>query len=221
MIFEVEPAPGERDAYLVTIAALRPALEDIDGFLSIERFESLRSWASCCRCRTGATRRLSFNGGARWRHYIVRCRPSDEPGAFAGYCLRASQVVRDYGMSERAQAPADLRRHHDGRRGRQVDRRARRRYDGATALRRATRLKPVPPAPLNPTAQRAVCPALRVGELSAVDFQCCACHILALPALPVRQESFARARRSDPHEGSVCPAICARTACPAIAGDRR
>jgi len=41
VIFEVEPAPGERDAYLAIAAALRPALEGIDGFLSIERFESL------------------------------------------------------------------------------------------------------------------------------------------------------------------------------------
>ena len=41
VIFEVEPAPGQRDAYLATAAALRQELELMPGFLSIERFESL------------------------------------------------------------------------------------------------------------------------------------------------------------------------------------
>ena len=41
VIFEVQPAPGQQDAYLGAAAALRPLLEQIDGFISIERFESL------------------------------------------------------------------------------------------------------------------------------------------------------------------------------------
>ena len=41
VIFEVEPNPGQQTAYLDAAAALRPQLEKIDGFVSIERFESL------------------------------------------------------------------------------------------------------------------------------------------------------------------------------------
>ena len=41
VIFEVEPAPGQRQAYLDIAAALRPRLDQIDGFLSIARCESL------------------------------------------------------------------------------------------------------------------------------------------------------------------------------------
>ncbi len=41
VIFEVEPAPGKRQDYLDAAAALRPELEAIDGFISIERFASL------------------------------------------------------------------------------------------------------------------------------------------------------------------------------------
>lgn len=112
VIFEVEPAPGERDAYLAMAAALRPALEDIDGFLSIERFESLSE--------PGKLLSLSFwrdeAAVQRWRtleaHREVQA--VGRARVFAGYRLRVAQVVRDYGMSERAQAPADSRRHHDG-----------------------------------------------------------------------------------------------------------
>ena len=41
VIFEVQPHPDKRQAYLDIAAALRPRLDRIDGFISIERFESL------------------------------------------------------------------------------------------------------------------------------------------------------------------------------------
>src|ERR1051326_62548 len=41
VIFEVEPAPGRQQDYLDLAARLRPELEKIDGFVSIERFQSL------------------------------------------------------------------------------------------------------------------------------------------------------------------------------------
>ncbi|MBN9274591.1 MAG: antibiotic biosynthesis monooxygenase, partial [Mesorhizobium sp.] len=41
VIFEVQPAHGKRDAYLGIAAELRPLLDGIDGFISIERFQSL------------------------------------------------------------------------------------------------------------------------------------------------------------------------------------
>lgn len=41
VIFEVEPAEGQRDTYLDIAARLKPELEAVDGFISVERFESL------------------------------------------------------------------------------------------------------------------------------------------------------------------------------------
>ncbi len=60
VIFEVWPAEGERDHYLGLAAALKPELETIDGFLSIERFEKF--------CRAGQaslTVLLARRGGGR------------------------------------------------------------------------------------------------------------------------------------------------------------
>lgn len=110
VIFEVEPAPGEREAYLRTAAALRPRLEQIDGFLSIERFESLSE--------PGKLLSLSFwrdeDAVARWRQLEAHraAQHAGRSGMFAGYRLRVANVVRDYGLQDRAQAPADSRAAH-------------------------------------------------------------------------------------------------------------
>lgn len=107
VIFEVQPAPGQRSAYLDAAAALRTLLEDIDGFLSIERFESLGT--------PGKLLSLSFwrdeEAVARWRQAEAH-RATQQAGRariFDGYRLRVAAVVRDYGMHDRAQAPADSR----------------------------------------------------------------------------------------------------------------
>jgi heme-degrading monooxygenase HmoA len=112
VIFEVEPAPGRRDAYLGIAADLRPLLDGVDGFISIERFQSL----------VDATTVLSLSF---WRdeEAVKAWRNSEEHrqaqkagrgGIFAGYRLRIAHVVRDYGMTERAEAPADSKVVHDG-----------------------------------------------------------------------------------------------------------
>ncbi len=111
VIFEVEPAEGRRDAYLATAAELRPLLDGIDGFISIERFESLT--------RPGRILSLSF-----WRdeEAVVAWRNTGEHrsaqkagrgGVFSDYRLRVASVLRDYGMNERGEAPDDSRRIHD------------------------------------------------------------------------------------------------------------
>ena len=56
VIFEVWPADGRKQTYLDIAAGLRPELEQIDGFLSIERFQSLADEPSSCRSPSGATR---------------------------------------------------------------------------------------------------------------------------------------------------------------------
>ncbi|BCW88170.1 hypothetical protein sos41_13080 [Alphaproteobacteria bacterium SO-S41] len=110
VIFEVEPREGQRSAYLDFAARLRPLLDGIDGFLSIERFESLAT--------PGKLLSLSFwrdeAAVAAWRtqgeHRIAQA--AGRAGIFAGYRLRIAAVMRDYGLADRAEAPADSRALH-------------------------------------------------------------------------------------------------------------
>ncbi|HEX7112300.1 MAG TPA: antibiotic biosynthesis monooxygenase [Mizugakiibacter sp.] len=110
VIFEVTPADGRAAEYLETAAALRPLLERIDGFVSIERFQSLT--------QPGKVLSLSFwrdeQAVARWRQTEAHrdAQQHGRAGVFAGYRLRVAQVVRDYGMHERSEAPADSRVAH-------------------------------------------------------------------------------------------------------------
>jgi heme-degrading monooxygenase HmoA len=111
VIFEVLPHPVHRQTYLDTAAELRPALEKMDGFISIERFQSLSD--------PGKLLSLSFwrdeSAVMQWRQLEShrRAQVMGRTMAFADYRLRVAHVLRDYGMHERAQAPADSRTVHD------------------------------------------------------------------------------------------------------------
>ena len=110
VIFEVWPAEGRAGEYFDIAASLRPELEKIDGFISIERFESLTT--------KGKFLSLSFwrddEAVRRWRNLEAhrRAQARGRGGIFADYRLRVASVVRDYGMSERAGAPADSKTVH-------------------------------------------------------------------------------------------------------------
>lgn len=110
VIFEVMPAEGQREAYLAAAAALRPELAKIDGFLSIERFESL--------AQPGKLLSLSFwrdeAAVAQWRNLEAhrRTQQAGRDHVFADYRLRVAAVIRDYGMNERDEAPGDSRALH-------------------------------------------------------------------------------------------------------------
>jgi len=104
VIFEAQPHDDQQQAYLSIAAALRPELETIDGFISIERFESLSE--------PGKILSLSWwrdeAAVARWRSFEQH-RTAQRAGReriFRDYRLRVAQVLRDYGMSDRAQAPS-------------------------------------------------------------------------------------------------------------------
>jgi heme-degrading monooxygenase HmoA len=103
VIFEVVPEPERRQDYLDIAARLRPELEKIDGFLSIERFESLT--------QPGKILSLSFwrdeAAVARWRRHEQHreAQIAGRSGIFRDYRLRVTSVLRDYGMNERAEAP--------------------------------------------------------------------------------------------------------------------
>lgn len=110
VIFEVQPREGLRGAYLDLAASLRPLLDGIDGFISIERFESLTN--------KGKILSLSFwrdeEAIKQWRN-IEQHRLAQAAGRgriFEDYRLRIADVIRDYGMNERDQAPADSRSAH-------------------------------------------------------------------------------------------------------------
>jgi heme-degrading monooxygenase HmoA len=110
VIFEVLPHAEHRQAYLDTAASLRPHLETIEGFLSIERFESLS--------QPGKILSLSFwrdeAAVQQWRNLEVhrQAQTAGRERIFADYRLRVAGVLRDYGLRERDQAPADSRQVH-------------------------------------------------------------------------------------------------------------
>ena len=105
IIFEVQPAEGARDAYLDHAARLRPELEKMDGFISIERFESLTM--------PGKLLSLSFwrdeAAVAAWRNHAGHrlAQAAGRSGIFEDYRLRVVSVIRDYGPRDRAEAPED------------------------------------------------------------------------------------------------------------------
>jgi heme-degrading monooxygenase HmoA len=111
VIFEVWPESGKADDYLAIAADLRPLLDSIDGFISIERFTSLADPAKYLS--------LSFwrdeEAVAEWRSQLEhrRAQHRGRNEIFADYRLRIAAVTRDYGMSEREQAPPDSRAIHD------------------------------------------------------------------------------------------------------------
>jgi len=111
VIFESWPNDGRIKEYLDVAASLRQQLNTIDGFISIERFESLTE--------PGKILSLSFwrdeEAIENWRriesHREAQSR--GRAGIFKDYRLRIAGVIRDYGMFDRGQAPSDSRKFHD------------------------------------------------------------------------------------------------------------
>ena len=110
VIFEVRPADGQQEGYLALAAKLREDLMQMDGFISVERFQSLTD--------PGKLLSLSFwrdeAAVAAWRNHARHraTQSAGRNGVFAEYRLRVAAVLRDYGMEDRAEAPADSRAHH-------------------------------------------------------------------------------------------------------------
>ena len=105
VIFEVWPAMGRKDDYLRMAAALKSEAEQIEGFISVERFESLYE--------EGKLLSLQFwrddEAIGEWRRHLEhrKAQTAGKAGMFKDYRLRIAQVVRDYGPNERTQAPVD------------------------------------------------------------------------------------------------------------------
>ncbi len=112
IIFEVEPHAEHKHAYLDTAADLRPVLEKMDGFISVERFQSL----------TDENKLLSLSfwrdeeAVKAWRNLPMhrKAQKSGREIYFGNYRLRVAHVLRDYGMNERDEVPDDSRDEHGG-----------------------------------------------------------------------------------------------------------
>jgi heme-degrading monooxygenase HmoA len=110
VIFEVQPAEGRAAEYFDIAASLRTELAKLDGFISIERFESVTT--------PGKFVSLSFwrdeAAVAAWRnvegHRMAQAR--GRAGIFADYRIRVASVMRDYSLAGRDEAPADSREAH-------------------------------------------------------------------------------------------------------------
>ena len=110
VIFEVIPHETEKDKYFTIAVALRPELEKIPGFISIERFQSISNPDKILS--------LSFwkdeESVQQWRNLEMhrQAQAKGRQSIFKDYHLRVAHVVRDYGMFDRAEAPADSRDFH-------------------------------------------------------------------------------------------------------------
>ncbi|ANQ47829.1 antibiotic biosynthesis monooxygenase [Flammeovirga sp. MY04] len=111
VLFEVFPKEENKEEYLNIAANLKPLLADIDGFISIERFESLQN--------PGKLLSLSYweNEEAieQWRN-VMSHREGQAKGAqyiFSDYTIRVGQIIREYGLNERNEAPSDSKVYHD------------------------------------------------------------------------------------------------------------
>ena len=102
---------GQYQRYLELAAELKPLLAELDGFISVERFQSLSE--------PGKVLSLSFwrdeEAIKRWRG--LELHRSDQLAGrrqvFDDYHLRIAQVVRDYSLEDRDQAPSDSKQAHE------------------------------------------------------------------------------------------------------------
>ncbi len=113
VIFEVRPAKGQKNTYLDIAADLKEELQKIDGFISVERFQSLTD--------PDKVLSLSFfrdkEAVKSWRSSFMHrsAQAAGRSGVFADYRLRVADVTRDYGLNSRAQVPQDSRSFHHER----------------------------------------------------------------------------------------------------------
>lgn len=110
VLFEFWPSDEGKADYFDLASALKPELERVDGFISIERFESLTTpgkYLSMSLWRDEDALRA-------WRNLEShrRAQARGRGGIFTDYRLRVTAVLRDYGMHDRAQAPQDSRERH-------------------------------------------------------------------------------------------------------------
>lgn len=103
VIFEVEPASGRHESYLDLARQLRPLLEQIDGFISVERFQSLSDPTKLVSLSFFENEQAVLHWRETAEHRAAQA--AGRGGVFSNYRLRVAQVVRDYSLQDREQAP--------------------------------------------------------------------------------------------------------------------
>lgn len=111
VIFEVWPAEGQRSEYLDIAASLREDLHSIDGFISVERFQSLTDQSKLLSLSFWRDEEAVKEWRNNLRHRESQARGRD--GVFADYRLRVASVLRDYGNKDRTEVPEDSKLVHD------------------------------------------------------------------------------------------------------------
>lgn len=110
VIFEVELAEGGQDKYLELAAGLKTSLEEVEGFISVERFQSVTQDNKLVSLSFFETEDAVAQWRARADHRSAQ--QQGRRGIFSNYRLRVATVTRDYGLSERHHAPDDSKAFH-------------------------------------------------------------------------------------------------------------
>ena len=98
VIFEVEMKPGRDGDYFDLAGRLRPELESVDGFISVERFRSVNDegrYVSISFWRDEAAIET-------WRehaeHRLAQARGKQE--IFSDFRIRVAEIIRDYTLAD-------------------------------------------------------------------------------------------------------------------------
>ncbi len=105
VIFEVTPNEGRAADYFAMAKSLKEDCEAMDGFISVERFESVTSPGKFVSLSFWRDEEALMHWRAHGRHRVMQ--KAGREDVFADYRLRIAGVIRDYGMDARAEAPAD------------------------------------------------------------------------------------------------------------------
>lgn len=111
VIFEVELRSGCKQQYLEIAQGLKSRLEEIDGFISIERFQSLNNDKKILSLSFFRDEQAVCEWRGLQKHREAQCAGREE--VFRDYRLRVAGVIRDYGLHDRKQAPPDSKSLHD------------------------------------------------------------------------------------------------------------
>jgi heme-degrading monooxygenase HmoA len=106
VIFEVVPKPERKQDYLDIAARLRPELEKIDGFISVERFQSLTDPGKLLSLSFWRDEAAVIAWRSQARHHAAQAKGRAE--IFDDYRIRVAQTVRDYSMTRRDEAPQEF-----------------------------------------------------------------------------------------------------------------
>jgi heme-degrading monooxygenase HmoA len=110
VIFELTAAPGRRQEYLDLAAGLADEVKNFDGFVSIERFQSLSDPEKVVSISYWRDEQAVRNWRNVQKHREAQAK--GRGGIFSSYRLRVCSVMRDYTLDERGQAPEDSRKAH-------------------------------------------------------------------------------------------------------------